>query len=245
MRSTLFVLAAHLTFLGLLFYTSPSLASKPVGHPIAVHFHEISIVPQELVREEIVPRSLEKKEEIIPKGLEKEEKLAPPKPENRPPPVPKKLPAKPKKVTPKAASPAKGTAAGQSKERDKLISLMQDSLKTLDGASKRKTPATPKTTPSIGPLASEALSFSPNYEQTLIADLEALLELPEKGEVKIKLTLNRQGKVERVCVEKAPSSRNRAYIEEALSALTFLPFGNAYKGEQTHTFCVTFTSEVQ
>lgn len=230
MRSTFLVIAVHLALLGVLFYASPPLASKPVNHPIAVHFHELSILPQEEI----------KREEIIPKGLEKEEKLDPPKPENRPPPVPKKIPSKPKKTTPKAISPTKQT---QSKERDKLISLMQDSLKTLEGAARRKPPAASKSTPAIGALASESISFAPNYEQTLIADLEALLELPEKGEVKIKLTLNRQGKVERVHVEKAPSAHNRTYIEEALKALSFPPFGTAYKSEQTHTFCVTFTSE--
>lgn len=227
MRSTICVIAIHILVVAAFFYASPPLSSKPPIHHVAVHYHEI--------------------QPMIPKGLEKEPffETSAPKQENKPLPlpIPKKNPPPPKPATPKAVRPEKKVQANKGNEREKLIAMMQDSLKTLEGTSTRKNLPAVKSTPAFGSLASESISFSSNYEQVLIATLESTLELPEKGEVKIKLTVNRQGKVERVQVDKANTLRNRTYIEETLPILSFSPFGSEYKGEKTHTFSVTFTSD--
>jgi hypothetical protein len=130
-------------------------------------------------------------------------------------------------------------------QREKLISLMKQSLTALNDTStstpKGKDPPTRLNT--LGKLKSETLSTESLYETELIGYMESLLCLPEKGKVKISLTLNRDGVLQELKILEASSLKNRHYIETMLPALSFPAFGVRFKNELSHTFAIMLTSE--
>ncbi len=155
-------------------------------------------------------------------------------PKSQPQPTPKPA-AVPKPVVKKSAP--KPTSEPN---RDKLVQMMQQSLASLDTKPADSKPTTPSK--KIGALASEALTFETAYQDRLITFLENALTLPEKGDVKITLTLNRTGGVKSVSVKQTASQRNRTYVESALPSLLLPPFKDNFKGESAHTFSITLTS---
>jgi colicin import membrane protein len=81
------------------------------------------------------------------------------------------------------------------------------------------------------------------YRDELAGRLKLLLRLPEYGEVKIKLTLEKTGKVANVVVVSSESSANKKYIEKELPSLSFPPFGTNFNGSSQYTFAVTLSNE--
>ena len=73
--------------------------------------------------------------------------------------------------------------------------------------------------------------------------LRRLLRLPEFGDVKLKLTLERSGKIANVSVLSAQSSLNRTYIESTLPTLKFSDFGKNFSGQSQYTFVINLTNE--
>ena len=76
-------------------------------------------------------------------------------------------------------------------------------------------------------------------EETLISFLHTSLNLPEFGEVKIQLTVKKDGSVSRLVVLEAQSQKNRAYLEKHL---TLLKFPIIFDKEKT--FTLTFCNEI-
>lgn len=75
-------------------------------------------------------------------------------------------------------------------------------------------------------------------EETLISFLRTSLKLPEFGEVKIQLTVKKDGSVVRLVVLEAESQKNKAYLEKNLPQLKFpLIF------DKEKTFTLTFCNE--
>lgn len=218
------------------------------------------------------PAKEEIKQPIPEQSLPTEPQLEQPKPEvvksvEQPkkevsvPPAPKAAPKPPPKVTPKTADkkpPPQKTAPAQTAKKEtaptpkaktnphqqKLISLMQESLHTLNTTGKVAT-TPPPTSPNktVGTLASEALTFASHYEDALVSYLKGLLVLPEKGSVKLKLTVQKEGSVQEVVIVTSTSQKNRQYVESALASCYFPAFGSQFKGETAHTFTITLTSE--
>lgn len=90
------------------------------------------------------------------------------------------------------------------------------------------------------------VNFTPqesNYRDELASRLKLLLSLPEYGEVKIKLTLDRNGKVSKVEVVKAENTANKKYVEKTLPTLKFPPFGNYFGDAETYTFLISLRNE--
>lgn len=77
-----------------------------------------------------------------------------------------------------------------------------------------------------------------SYRDELANRLKLLLRLPDYGEVKIKLTIARSGKVVKVLIIKAESTANRKYVEETLPGLTFSPFGTRFNHAEENTFLI-------
>jgi hypothetical protein len=76
------------------------------------------------------------------------------------------------------------------------------------------------------------------HEETLISFLHTSLKLPEFGEVKIQLTVKKDGSVVRLVVLEAQSQKNKAYLEKNLPLLKFpLIF------DKEKTFTLTFCNE--
>jgi len=126
--------------------------------------------------------------------------------------------------------------------QEKLISMMHQSLATLNTTASTSQPATPMKPNAIGKLTSETLSFEAKYEEELVLYLESLLSFPENGEVKLRLTLRREGSVQKIAILSSTSERNGKYIEATLATYSFPPFCAHYKGESTHTFTLTLTN---
>ncbi len=82
-----------------------------------------------------------------------------------------------------------------------------------------------------------------SYRDELASRLKLLLSLPEYGEVKIRLTLDRSGKVKKVEVVKAENSANRKYVEKTIPTLKFPPFGNYFGDSESYTFLISLRNE--
>lgn len=86
-------------------------------------------------------------------------------------------------------------------------------------------------------------STDSNSKNQLCAQLRSFLKLPEYGEVEIKLTLDKTGKVVALKVLETKSDRNRKYIEELLPRLTFSISGTDFGKECVKIFNITLTNE--
>lgn len=76
-----------------------------------------------------------------------------------------------------------------------------------------------------------------SFEEQLVSYLHEALHLPEMGEVKIELTLQKNGSVEKIVVLHAESLKNKAYLEKNLPLLRF-PYL-----EKKETLVFTFCNE--
>lgn len=81
------------------------------------------------------------------------------------------------------------------------------------------------------------------YCDELIERLRLLLSLPEFGEVKLLLTIERTGRVSRIEVVRSMSSKNREYLLEKLSSAKLPGFGSLFPGCDSETFPITLSSE--
>ena len=155
----------------------------------------------------------------IPKAVPKV--IPKPKPEMKKKEVPKKIvkPTPQPVVVPKKNTPTKDALAAV---KQKLASI--PAVSTLTAA-----PAASADSPS-------------GYEEGLVARLRILLKLPEMGDVRVALTLNRQGKVIKTEILSAANQANRKAVETHLPTIQFSPFGQAFSGEITHTFTLTLTN---
>ncbi|MFN4175049.1 MAG: energy transducer TonB, partial [Parachlamydiaceae bacterium] len=81
------------------------------------------------------------------------------------------------------------------------------------------------------------------YRDELASRLKLTLKLPEYGVVKLKLTLNRLGKVTDVTIVQSESAGNKGHIKKALPSISFPPFGDNFIGHETYTFQITLNSE--
>lgn len=80
---------------------------------------------------------------------------------------------------------------------------------------------------------------SSNYLETAFIIFRNTLVLPEKGPVKLTLTINPHGKIEKIVKESSDSQKNLDYLLELLPHLTLPPLE---KNQET-TFTVLFTNE--
>ncbi len=78
-----------------------------------------------------------------------------------------------------------------------------------------------------------------SQEETLMSFLHASLNLPEFGEVKIQLTIKKDGSVSQMVVLQAESQKNKAYLQEYLPHLQFPLILDKEK-----TFILTFCNEI-
>lgn len=81
------------------------------------------------------------------------------------------------------------------------------------------------------------------YRDELASRLRLLLRLPEYGEVKVNLTLDRLGGVSKVVIKSAESIANRNYIEKTLPVLSFPAFGINFESATEYTFLITLKNE--
>lgn len=123
-----------------------------------------------------------------------------------------------------AAKPAAETSFAQANVPKAIESLQIDAFSTGEAVT----------------LTSREMS----YRDELARRLKLGLRLPEYGEVKIKLTLERSGKVTQVQIVSSKNEKNRQYIEKTVPTLIFSDFGDNFEDSQHYTFIVCLNNEV-
>lgn len=195
-------------------------------------------------------------------------KKTPPKPTpQKKPPAPVKNPAPPKliakKTPPKPATPPPPPAppkpdpeiARRQEQRQALLAQARSAIGKVDTKKGRITGSSLEkiTLPSqMGELSIETLSITTSaglsarelsYRDEIARRLRLMLRLPEVGVVKLKLTLNRQGKVTAVNILSSENGTNKAHINKILPTISFPTFGDNFPNESDYTFSITLSSE--
>lgn len=81
---------------------------------------------------------------------------------------------------------------------------------------------------------------APSYEQFLIAYLQTILELPEYGEVRIEIEIDRFGNPIRCAVLESRSAKNGEYLKKRLPELSLPCFNDFGITDLTLTFNIVF-----
>lgn len=80
-----------------------------------------------------------------------------------------------------------------------------------------------------------------SYRDEVAYRLKIGLKLPDYGEIKIKLTLQKTGKVAQVQIVSSKSEKNKQYVEKVVPTLSFPSFGGQFDGASEYTFLITLT----
>lgn len=82
-----------------------------------------------------------------------------------------------------------------------------------------------------------------SYYAALVSSLKSHLKLPELGEVKVQITIKRNGSVHKLEILGSKNDWNKEYLEKHLPELSLPPFGDNFKGKDKQTFTITLTNE--
>lgn len=81
------------------------------------------------------------------------------------------------------------------------------------------------------------------YRDELGQRLRLYLKLPEYGDVKVKLTIDRMGKITFIKIISFQSAKNASFIEQNLPKLKMPPFGDNFKGASVYDFTIVLSNE--
>lgn len=232
----LLVIGLHLLLIGYAIYFIPeataikqkpklivqtvNLKEKPLSQPIQTVKKEIPI-PAPKLEEKPAPLPEKKIEPVKPQEIAKSKKAAP-KPEA------KKVPIADRKAD--------------------LIAKAKASFNKVDTAPKKNSPEpfqkislqTESITISSPGFLSEKET---SYRNELAARLKLLITLPDKGQINMRLTLNREGKVADVEILSSEGPNNANYLKKALPKLQMPPFGNLFANKEQYSFTITLKGE--
>jgi colicin import membrane protein len=82
-----------------------------------------------------------------------------------------------------------------------------------------------------------------SYRDEIVLLLQGALRLPEFGTSQIELTINKNGKVEKIKILSSENAKNKLYIEQKIPGLKFPSFGNRFQESSECTFKVTLKNE--
>ncbi len=228
----IFVIIAHTVILYYLISETAERAKKKAG-PVKMTVTTVKL--QEKTRNTSIGA-------VHPREEKKNIAAVPKKDPVIPPPV-----VKPKTPTPTIKKEEKKKEP-QDDKKSRLLKQAKESIALVNAKpykssdTKKISPLSEKSLPAeIGELESNSSEY--DYKSRLAGTLKALLQLPEYGDVQIKLCLNRAGKVTELIVLKTDSKLNKKYVEEHLPKLTLLSFGNNFLNSSSKTFTITLTNE--
>lgn len=184
--------------------------------------------------------------------IEEVKKIAPapaPKVEQKPQPLPavKKIETKKKPEIKKSPvskpKPAPSPPKPQiSKKQQELMAKARENIANVK-LTKLEMPIITSKMLDLPSLKNEGFAEDANYSDELAARLQMMLQLPEIGDVRIKLTLERSGRFLNLEIIEAQSAPNRQYVEKMLPLLNFPPFGNHFTGHSKSVFSITLTNK--
>jgi len=213
------VMAAHLVMIFWMVMWTPVKKEKPKS--LKIHT-VIKTPPPPLLKEAIVQAK------TVPKPVS----VSPPVKKKAPAPVP------PKKVATTAKQTKKTTPVSQ-----ELQKQLQESIAKFSENSHKECPkATLEVPKHITRLEMDAgVATEENaFAAALIECLQQTLKLPERGAVKVELTLKQDGTFVNLHVSDAQSQRNAFFLEEQLPMIHYPRFTGSLKQEKEHTFVISF-----
>ena len=146
----------------------------------------------------------------------------------------------------------------ETERQEKLIAMAKERMSKINASRDLAASKSPNPLPSTVlqtitslevdaiPVSKRGAPLSPGeatYRDELAGRLKLQLRLPEYGDVKVNLTIDRTGKVVKVAIGGAESSANRRYIEKTLPALSFPAFGPNFESAEEYTFSITLSNE--
>ncbi|HRD55110.1 MAG TPA: hypothetical protein PLC42_01805 [Parachlamydiaceae bacterium] len=249
-RIVLFVIFFHVCFLCFLGFQQTAKPLKKPNKKIAVRMvavaHVEPVLKTAAAKESvslqdtpITKQEETKKVEPVKKAVPKKEvKMAKPAVKKEAPVVLKEAP-----VVLKEAPKKESKETLEKKEKQKaLIAAAKSNLAKANKTFSKKEDAS---SIALGPLSFEQEGkigdtiWQLGYRDELASRLQSLLKFPEKGEVKIKLTLERSGKVLKLLIDSFESKKNRDYIEKTVKNLDFPSFQGDFNEFSEYTFSIT------
>jgi len=149
---------------------------------------------------------------------------------------------KPKKVK----STIRKKAKKREPKRKKLLKTLEESIAKIDEKRDNNSLKKELTLPKRVDFSQEFVEddlLEKDYGQLLIDELKNSLKLPQVGEVRLKLTLEKNGRVVDVEVLQSESEANKGYLLGNLQKMTFPPFVDSLKDYDQQTFLLTFCSD--
>lgn len=147
-------------------------------------------------------------------------------------------------------------SAEAAKQEQQLIDKAKKSLAKLNGTSTGSSKASASTIAAAPGLLEDLQvdakavgvenGLTPDqmgYCEEMVSRLRLQLKLPEIGEVKIRLTVDRSGKVLGVKTVSAASAINQAHIEKVVPKLSFPPFGSHFGVDKEKSFLLVLCND--
>lgn len=248
-----YVIAVHvfLVLWSALWMPSKKVDRKPLQVRTVVHAPPVVHSPPAVVKQ-AVQKTAPKPQVPTPQPT-----VARPSPTPSKPPAPTKpstpikpsTPVKPSAPAKKSTQPSNTTARPVPQKNsgpvvpENLVQQLQESIAKIDQKSHKESPKeilpAPKWVPQLK-IDEESGGEESLFVTTLVHCLQEALNLPEVGEVKVELTLKRDGSFVQMRVLRSESERNKKFLEEELKKLTFPPFDGNLKNEKEHAFVITF-----
>lgn len=204
-----------------------------------------------------------KKETAVPKNPVKPAVEAKPKPQTtkKPPPQEKKKETVQKtspKPQVKPETKKEDTAAIEKARQEKikqqeLVRKAQEHLAKIKNVRVPNSTIALEATPIIDNLHVDTLPLENSkemdvkeskYHDELASRLKLMLKLPEQGDVKLKLTLERSGKVLNVEILSSESAVNKKYLMDKVPAIIFPSYGNYFGAASKYSFTIILQSEL-
>lgn len=218
------VLAAHIALIG--WCCAASLVQTvPIRPPLKVQ--TIVVMPPQATTSSAVSS----KKEQVPPALPKKKTVSEVKPAAPKTEKAKKTPKveKSKEVKVEKAKVEKSKEVASQSSPQPKSTKWAEAKAALQRVSHQKTSDSESFLPSFTGFSAPELS----YEEQLIARLQALLILPDYGEVQLVLTLAATGEVVALSAIRTESAANKRYVEETLPKVKLPPFGKQHSFEIT------------
>ncbi len=130
-----------------------------------------------------------------------------------------------------------------------LLHELEETIAKIDKKRDKDRPLKQKPSEWIKPLKIDAIKeisddgteVDLSYQEALVRCLREFLDLPEIGEVKMEITVNRDGTISKLRVLATESEKNKSYLEKNLQLIKFPPFS---VNESKKTFILTFCNQL-